>query len=64
NLIKSCFGNELLPEIHTSLNNLDHLRYLVSKVQHSIYPHGQGILGLIHAFSSNLNNIREYIQRI
>ncbi|CAG8683966.1 9233_t:CDS:2, partial [Gigaspora margarita] len=60
----ACFGTELLPEIHTSLNNLDHLHYLVSRVQHSIYLYEQGILGLIYAFSSNLNNIQEYIQRI
>ncbi|RIB16571.1 hypothetical protein C2G38_1501526 [Gigaspora rosea] len=51
-------------EIHASLNNLDHLRYLISRVHNSIHPHGQGILGLVHAFSSNLDNIREYVQKI
>ncbi|CAG8662087.1 12422_t:CDS:10, partial [Ambispora gerdemannii] len=54
----------LISEIHASLNNLDHLRYLVARVQNSIHPHGQGILGLVHAFSSNLDNIHEYVQRI
>ncbi|RIB00166.1 hypothetical protein C2G38_2256838 [Gigaspora rosea] len=51
-------------EIHASLNNLDHLRYLVSRVHNSIHPYVQGILGLVHAFSSNLDNIREYVQKI
>ncbi|CAG8811261.1 5684_t:CDS:1, partial [Gigaspora rosea] len=64
NLLKSYFGNDLLSEIHASLNNLDHLRYLVARVHNSIHPHGQGILGLVHAFSSNLDNIREYVQKV
>ncbi|CAG8855566.1 4112_t:CDS:1, partial [Gigaspora margarita] len=58
------FENDLLMEIHTSLNNLDHLRYLVACVHNLIHPHGQGILGLVHAFSSNLDNIQEYVQKI
>ncbi|CAG8509509.1 7400_t:CDS:2 [Cetraspora pellucida] len=64
NLIKSYFGNDLLSEIHVSLNNLDHLRYLVAQVHNSIHPHGQDILDLVHAFSSNLDNIREYVQKV
>ncbi|CAG8777734.1 5560_t:CDS:2, partial [Cetraspora pellucida] len=60
----NCFGNELLPEIHASLNNLDRLRYLVGQVQNSIYLHEQGVLDLVHAFSSNLDDIREYVQKI
>ncbi|CAG8798114.1 711_t:CDS:1, partial [Gigaspora rosea] len=57
NLIKSCFENDLLPEIHVSLNNLNRLWYLVAQVQNKIYSHGQGLLGLVYAFSSNLDNI-------
>ncbi|CAG8656709.1 2987_t:CDS:2, partial [Cetraspora pellucida] len=64
NLLKSYFGNDLLLEIHASLNNLDPLHYLVTQVQNLIHPHGQGILGLVHAFSSNLDNIQEYVQKI
>ncbi|CAG8724640.1 6774_t:CDS:1, partial [Dentiscutata heterogama] len=31
NLLKAYFGNELFTEIHSLLNNLEKLRYLVNK---------------------------------
>ncbi|CAG8513493.1 5213_t:CDS:2, partial [Scutellospora calospora] len=31
------------------------------RVQNSVYSYGQGVLGLVHTFSSNLDDIREYL---
>ncbi|PKY31967.1 hypothetical protein RhiirB3_449844 [Rhizophagus irregularis] len=38
NLIKTYFGTEYLADMHASLNNADHLRYYVNKIQKEIYP--------------------------
>ncbi|CAG8837067.1 15000_t:CDS:2, partial [Cetraspora pellucida] len=44
NLIKAIFGVNYLSQIHASLNNIDKLRRLVSKVQKIHHPFGQGLL--------------------
>ncbi|KAF0333005.1 cobalamin biosynthesis protein cobt [Gigaspora margarita] len=44
NLIHAYFGVDTLSQIHTSLNNLDRLRYLVGQIQQSQNPYGQGVL--------------------
>ena len=42
--------------MHTSLNNADHLRYYVDKIQKEIHPQGHGILGVVYNYSQNINN--------
>ncbi|CAI2200227.1 2330_t:CDS:2, partial [Funneliformis geosporum] len=40
NLIKTYFGTDYLADIHTSLNNADHLQYYIDKIQKEIHPQG------------------------
>ncbi len=46
------------------MNNIDKLRNIVMKEQRLLHPHGQGIMGVVHAFNQNEANLRNYIQRI
>ncbi|GBB87976.1 hypothetical protein RclHR1_01450004 [Rhizophagus clarus] len=39
------FGTNMLVEIHSSLNNIDKLQYLIAHIQKTQHPHSQGILG-------------------
>ncbi|GBC31766.2 uncharacterized protein OCT59_013015 [Rhizophagus irregularis] len=63
-LIKAVFGEIVLSDIHASMNNIDKLRNIVMKEQRLLHPHGQGIMGVVHAFNQNEANLRDYIQRI
>ncbi|EXX69589.1 hypothetical protein RirG_094700 [Rhizophagus irregularis DAOM 197198w] len=63
-LIKAVFGEVVLSDIHASMNNIDKLRNIVMKEQKLLHPHGQGIMGVVHAFNQNEANLRDYIQRI
>lgn len=53
-----------MSDIHASMNNIDKLRGIIMKEQKLLHPHGQGVMGVIHAFNKNESNLREYIQRI
>jgi hypothetical protein len=64
NLLKAYFGKELFTEIHSSLNNLDKLRYLVSKVQQKQFPNGQGLLGIVTEFRNGNKEFDGYLQEI
>ncbi|PKY61969.1 hypothetical protein RhiirA4_432188 [Rhizophagus irregularis] len=64
NLIKTYFGTDYLSEIHASLNNNDHLRYYVDKIQKEVHPHGQGLLGVVYNYSRNINNFCDYVKRL
>ncbi|CAG8808432.1 9127_t:CDS:2, partial [Racocetra persica] len=48
NMLKAVFEKKFFSEIHSSLNNLDHLRYLINKFQRKKYLHDQDILGLTY----------------
>ncbi|RGB26473.1 hypothetical protein C1646_770398 [Rhizophagus diaphanus] len=63
-LIKAVFGEVVLSDIHASMNNIDKLHNIVMKEQRLLHPHGQGIMGMVHAFNQNEANLRDYIQRI
>jgi len=63
-LIKAVFGEVVLLDIHASMNNIDKLRNIVMKKQRLLHPHGQGIMGVVHAFNQNEANLCDYIQRI
>ncbi len=63
-LIKAVFGEVVLSDIHASMNNIDKLRNIVMKEQRLLHPHGQGIMGVVHAFNQNEANLCDYIQRI
>lgn len=54
----------MITEIHSSLNNIDKLRYLIARIQKEQNPHGQGILGVVYDFSQNTQEIKNYIQKI
>ncbi|CAG8727118.1 17748_t:CDS:10, partial [Cetraspora pellucida] len=62
NLIKTYFGTEHLANIHASLNNTDHFRYYMNRIQKEIHFQGQRILGVIYNYSHNLNDIRDYVK--
>ncbi|CAB5379938.1 unnamed protein product [Rhizophagus irregularis] len=64
NLIKTYFGTDYLSEVHSSLNNNDHLRYYVDKIQKEIHPQGQGLLGVVYNYSRNINNFCDYVKRL
>ncbi|CAB4403556.1 unnamed protein product [Rhizophagus irregularis] len=64
NLIKTYFGIEYLAEVHASLNNADHLRYYVDKIQKEIHPQGHELLGVIYNYSQNIDNFCEYVKRL
>ena len=64
NLIKTYFGTEYLADVHASLNNADHLRYYVDKIQKEIHPQGHGLLGVVYNYSRNINNFCEYVKRL
>ncbi|CAG8808004.1 10895_t:CDS:2, partial [Racocetra persica] len=40
------------------------LRYLVNRIQQAKNPYRQGILGIVHNFSKNKNEIHNYIQQL
>ena len=62
-MLKSVFGTNVIAEIHSSLNNIDKLRYLIARVQKQQNPHGQGILGVVYDFNQNTQEIKNYIQK-
>ena len=49
NLLKANFNAETLSDLHSFLNNIDRLWYLVAKTYKDIYPFGLGLLGVIHS---------------
>jgi len=63
-MIKAVFGETVLSDIHISMNNIDKLRNIIMKEQKLLHPHGQGIMGVVHAFRQNESNLCDYIQRI
>ena len=46
------------------MNNIDKLRNIIMKEQKVLHPHGQGVMGVVHAFNQNESNLCDYIQRI
>ncbi|CAG8709405.1 5703_t:CDS:2, partial [Cetraspora pellucida] len=63
NLIKATFGTNYLSEVHVSLNNIDKLRHLVSKVQKEQNPYGQEILGLTYNIWKRKKEYDDYVQQ-
>jgi Mg2+ and Co2+ transporter CorA len=63
-LIKAVFGQTVLSDIHTSMNNIDKLRNIIMREQKLLHPYGQGIMGVVHAYNQNESDIRDYIQKI
>ncbi|CAG8813574.1 11359_t:CDS:2, partial [Gigaspora rosea] len=57
------FGTNYLSEVHASLNNLDKLRHLVSKVQKEHNPYGQGILGSTYSIWKEKKEYEDYVQQ-
>ncbi len=64
NLIKAYFRVEYLSDIHASLNNTDHLRYYIDKIQKEIHPQGYGLLGVVYNYSRNINDFHDYVKRL
>ena len=63
NLIKGTFGTDYLPQVHASLNNVDKLRRLISKIQKEHDPYGQGILGLTYNIWRGKEEYKDYVQQ-
>lgn len=63
-MIKAVFGQTVLSDIHTSMNNIDKLRNIIMREQKLLHPYGQGIMGVVHAYNQNESNICDYIQKI
>ena len=63
-LIKAVFGQTILSDIYTSMNNIDKLRNIIMREQKLLHPYGQGIMEVVHAYNQNESNICDYIQRI
>ncbi|CAG8844966.1 2005_t:CDS:2, partial [Gigaspora margarita] len=65
NMLKAIFGKEYFSEIHSSLNNIDHLRYLINKYQSKKkYPYKQDILSLVYNIRQGNNEFVDYLQEI
>ncbi|UZO11199.1 uncharacterized protein OCT59_002771 [Rhizophagus irregularis] len=63
NLIKATFGTDYLLQVHASLNDIDKLRRLISKVQKEHNPYGQGILGLTYDIWKGKKEYKDYVQQ-
>ncbi|CAB4396483.1 unnamed protein product [Rhizophagus irregularis] len=63
NLIKATFGTDYLSQVHASLNDIDKLRRLISKVQKEHNPYGQGILGLTYDIWKGKEEYKDYVQQ-
>ncbi|CAG8705663.1 9543_t:CDS:2, partial [Dentiscutata heterogama] len=63
NLIKATFETNYLSEIHASLNNIDKLKQLVSKVQKEHNPYRQSILGLTYNIWKEKKEYDNYVQQ-
>ena len=61
NLLKANFNAETLSDLHSSLNNIDKLRYLVAKSYKNTYPFGQGLLGVIHSVQTKQLELHNYV---
>jgi len=57
------FGTDYLSQVHASLNDIDKLRRLISKVQKEHNPYGQGILGLTHNIWKGKEEYKNYVQQ-
>jgi hypothetical protein len=64
NLIKAYFDKECLPEVHSSLNNIDKLRHLVAKSYNKLHPFGQGIMGVYHNLLNKNFDLNNYLRKI
>ena len=60
-MLKANFNTETLSDLHSSLNNIDRLRYLVAKTYKNIYPFGQGLLGVIHSVQTKQFELHDYV---
>jgi hypothetical protein len=63
-LIKAHFNKEILAEVHSSLNNIDKLRYLIGKVYKTLHPFGQGIMGVHHYVLNTNSDLNDYVRKI
>ena len=61
NLLKANFSAETLSDLHSSLNNIDRLRYLVAKTYKDIYPFGQELLGVICNIQTKQHELHDYV---
>jgi len=43
---------------------MDQLRYIVAKVHKELHPYGQSIMGLAHALTVNMDNIKGYVRKM
>lgn len=60
-MLKANFNAEVLSDLHSSLNNIDRLCYLVAKTYKDIYPIGQGLLGVIHSVQIKQFELHDYV---
>lgn len=63
-MLKAYFNKETLQEIHSSLNNIDRLRYLVAKTYKNLYPFGQHIIGVFQSVINKQLDLHNYIHKI
>ncbi len=52
-----------MSQVHVSLNNVDKLRKLISKIQKDQHPYGQGILGLTYNIWKCKEEYQGYVQQ-
>lgn len=52
-----------MSQVHVSLNNVDKLRRLISKIQKEQHPYGQGILGLTYNIWKCSKEYQGYVQQ-
>jgi len=63
-MLKAYFNKETLQEIHSSLNNIDKLRYLVAKTYKNLYPFGQHVLGVFQNVYNKQYDLQNYVHKI
>ena len=54
---------DYLSQVHASLNDIDKLRRLISKIQKEYNPYGQGILGLTYNIWKGKEEYEDYVQQ-
>lgn len=62
-VIRSIFGLDFLGQVHPALNNIDKLRYHLTKWQRNRMPFGTDVMGVIFEFWRN-EDLREYLARL
>jgi len=61
---KQYLNGTALNELHPSLNNRSKLAYFIEKQRRLLYPHGGGLLAVVHEFMHNNQSKDPYIRSV